>query len=75
MLKFKAFLFNFICFAILFVGFRYLLIELTTLSTLISTLLAAVFSMILSPKFASVETDSGYKLFVKVPFVKGVKEL
>ena len=75
MQKFKAFLYNFICFAILFFGIRYLLSEWIVSSSLTATLSSAVLSMVLSPKFASVETEKGRKLFVKIPFVKGVKEL
>lgn len=75
MQKFKAVLYNFICFAILFFGFRSLLFEWIVSSSLTATLIAAIFSMVLSPKFASVETEKGRKLFVKIPFVKEVIEL
>lgn len=72
--KTKALLLNFISYAILFFGFRYLGIAFAFSSSLTAAFVAAVLAMVLSPKFASVETDNGRKLFVKIPFIKELKQ-
>lgn len=72
----KALLYNFLSFAILFFGFRYLVENYTSLDGrfLISGA-AALIATILAPKFQAVTTKEGEKLFVKFLFLKGIKEI
>ena len=73
--KTKAFLFNLICFAILFIIFRYLIKWYTNLSGLWIPVTAGVVSTLISPKFQASHTRAGEKLFMKWIFVKGIKEV
>jgi hypothetical protein len=72
----KALLYNFLSFAILFFGFRYLIVNFTGLDGrfLISGA-AALIATILAPKFQAVNTKDGEKLFAKFLFLKGIKEI
>lgn len=73
--KVQAFLYNLICFAILFVGFRYLIQHYTNLTGYFVPVTAFVVGTLLAPKFQAVSTSEGEKLFMKWLFIKGVKEI
>ncbi|MCM4168950.1 hypothetical protein DHD08_14785 [Arenibacter sp. H213] len=73
--KHKAFLYNFLSFAILFVAGRLLLGMFLSLDTLVLAIIAAVVASILAPKFAVVKTQTGKKLMMKWIFLKGVREI
>jgi membrane protein CcdC involved in cytochrome C biogenesis len=73
--KTKAIVYNLIGFAILFIGLRYFVLNYTNLTGIWKPILAAVVASLLAPKFQAVNTRDGEKLFMKVLFVKGVKEI
>ena len=73
--KTKAFLFQLICFAILFLGFQYLITHYTNLTGYWIPITAFVVGTILSPQFQAVVTKDGEKLFMKWIFLSGVKEI
>ena len=73
--KTKAFVYNFIGFAIIFFGTRFLITEYTSLQGLWIPMTAFVVGTILAPKFQTVRTNEGEKLFMKWLFIKGVKEI
>lgn len=73
--KVKAFLYNLIGFAILFIAFRYLIQEYTGLIGYYIPITAFVVGTLLAPKFQAVQTRDGEKLFMKWLFIKGVKEI
>ncbi len=73
--KTKAFLFQLICFVILFIGFRYLIAVYTNLTGYWIPITAFVVGTLLSPQFQAVNTKDGEKLFMKWIFFKGVKEI
>ena len=74
-LQLRAFIYQLGCFAILFISFRYLILKYTNLTGLFVPFTAFVVGTILSPKFQSVKTKDGEKLFMSWLFVKGIKEL
>lgn len=74
-LQVRAFLYQLGCFAILFIGFRFLIEKYTNLQGLWIPLTAFVIGTILSPMFQAVKTKDGEKLFLKWIFLKGVKEI
>ncbi len=71
----KAFLYQLICFAALFIMFRYLIAEFTNLTGFWIPVTAFVVATLLSPKFQAVKTPQGDKLFMKWMFIKGVREV
>jgi hypothetical protein len=74
-LQLKAFLFQFLCFAVLFLLVYYLADAYTNLQGIWRSLTAFVVGTILAPKFQAVRTKDGEKLFVKWLFLKGVKQI
>lgn len=74
-LQLKAFVLQLICFTVLFLGFRFLLGKYSNLSGIWISLTAFVIGTILSPKFQSVKTKDGEKLFMKWMFIKGIREI
>lgn len=72
--KTKSFVYNFIGFAIIFLGTRYLVITFTHLEGFWIPLTAFVVGTLLAPKFQTVKTKDGEKLFMKWLF-GGVKEI
>lgn len=74
-LQVRAFLYQLISFAVLFIGFRFLIAKYTSLQGFWIPLTAFVIGTILAPKFQSVKTKDGEKLFMKWLFVKGIKEI
>ncbi|SHF94180.1 hypothetical protein SAMN03080594_109192 [Arenibacter palladensis] len=73
--KYKALIYNFLGFAVLFVAGRLLLGMLLSLNTLVLAFIAAVAASLLAPKFSVVKTKSGEKLMMKWIFIKGFREL
>jgi hypothetical protein len=74
-LQLRAFLYQLVSFAILFISFRFLIFKYTNLTGLFVPFTAFVVGTILSPKFQAVKTRDGEKLFMSWLFVKGIKEL
>lgn len=74
-LQLRALFFQLACFALLFVGFRFLIAEYTHLSGLWIPFTAFVVGTILSPQFQAVKTKDGEKLFMKWIFLKGFRQL
>ena len=73
--KTKAFVYQLICFAILFIGFRYLIASYSNLTGYWIPITAFVAGTIISPKFQAIKTNEGEKLFVQWLFMKGIKEI
>jgi hypothetical protein len=74
-LQVRAFLYQLGCFAILFVGFRYLVGTYTGLTGFWVPLTAFALGTILAPKFQAAKTKDGEKLFMSWIFIKGIKEI
>ncbi len=72
-LQLRAFLFQLLCFGILFISFRFLIGKYTNLSGIWIPLTAFVVGTLLSPQFQAVKTNEGEKLFMKWIFMKGVR--
>nr|WP_315159643.1 hypothetical protein [uncultured Flavobacterium sp.] len=72
-LQVRAFLYQLGCFAILFVGFRYLVGTYTGLTGFWVPLTAFALGTILAPKFQAAKTKDGEKLFMSWIFIKGVR--
>ena len=73
--KVKSFLYNLICFAILFILFRFLLEKYTNLTGLMIPITAFVVGTLTAPKFQAVQTPDGEKIFMRWLFLKGVREV
>ncbi|MGX7668532.1 hypothetical protein [Flavobacterium pedocola] len=73
--KTKAFLYNFLGFAPLFILVRIVAGYTTNLTGFWLPLTAAVAASILAPKFQAINTNEGEKIFMKWLFMKGVKEV
>jgi hypothetical protein len=74
-LQVKAFVFQLLCFAVLFILFRILLDKYSNLTGFWVPITSFVVSTILAPKFQAVKTNDGEKLFMKWIFIKGIKEI
>lgn len=74
-LRTKAFLFQLMCFAALFILFRFLVGKYTNLTGIWIPLTAFVVGTLLSPKFQVIRTKDGDKMFMKWLFVKGIREI
>ena len=74
-LQVKAFVFQLLCFAPLFILFRYLIERYTNLSGLWVPFTAFAVGTLLAPKFQAVKTNDGEKLFMKWLFISGIKEI
>jgi hypothetical protein len=73
--KTKSLLYNFLSFAVIFFPARYIVEVYAGLTGLWIPFAAFVIATVLSPKFQAVMTKEGEKLYMKWPFVKGVKEI
>lgn len=71
----KALVYNFACFAALYLLMYFLIVSFTHLTGWMKPLTAAVAASLLAPKFQAVKTSAGEKVFMKWVFVKGVKEI
>lgn len=74
-LQIRAFFFQLLCFAALFLLIRYLVVEFTNLQGIWISLTAFVAGTLLAPKFQAVKTKDGEKLFMRWLFVKGFREI
>ena len=74
-LQVRAFIFQLMCFATLFILFRYLVAHYTPLTGFSIPVTAFVVGTILSPKFQAVKTKDGEKLYMKWLFLKGIREI
>ena len=74
-LRTKAFLFQLMCFAALFILFRFVVGKYTNLSGFWIPFTAFVISTLISPKFQVVRTKDGDKMFMKWLFAKGIREI
>lgn len=73
--KTKAFVYQIISFALLFIPLRYIISAYTGLTGYWIPLTSFVIATIVAPKFQAIRTNEGEKLFVKWLFVKQVKEI
>jgi hypothetical protein len=71
----KALIYNTLSFLILFILFRFLVEKYTGFTGFKIPLASFVISTILAPKFQSVKTNEGGKIFMKFIFSKSVKEI
>ena len=74
-LQVKAFVFQLLCFAVLFILSRILFGKYSNLTGFWIPITAFVVSTILAPKFQAVKTNVGERLFMKWFFIKGIKEI
>lgn len=74
-LKTKAFLYQLISFATIFIITNFLMRNYTNLEGLWIPVTAFVVGTILAPQFQAVKTNEGEKLFMKWIFMKDVKQL
>lgn len=73
--KTKAFLYNLICFAILFILFRYLIDKYTGLTGYFIPITAFVVGTLLAPKFQVAKFQNEERIYMRWIFIKGVKEI
>lgn len=73
--KNKALLFNFLCFAVLFLIVRLLLGYFVPINRIFLSIISAVGATLLAPKFGSVKTEDGEKIMMKWIFLKGFRQL
>lgn len=73
--KWKALLFNFIGFALLFIIVRLALGHYLPINRIFLAVTAAIVANILAPKFGVIQTEDGEKMMMKWLFMKGVREL
>lgn len=71
----KSFIYNLLSFAALFLPLQVAVSAFTNLQGLMVLVVAFVIATIFAPKFQAIKTKDGEKLFMKVIFVKGVKEI
>jgi len=74
-LQVKAFVFQLLCFAVLFILSRVLFEKYSNLSGFWVPITAFVVSTLLAPKFQAVKTNEGEKLLMKWILIKGIKEI
>ncbi|KQS47735.1 MULTISPECIES: hypothetical protein [Flavobacterium] len=74
-LKTKAFLYQLLSFAVLFILFRFLVAAYTNLHGFWIPLTAFMIATLLSPQFQAVKTNDGEKLFMKWIFMKGIRQI
>ncbi|MDX1314465.1 MAG: hypothetical protein R3356_03095 [Eudoraea sp.] len=73
--KHKALFFNFVAFAIIFLTIRLSLEYFWPGNSTYLALISAIITIVISPKFAAIKTNSGEKLMMKWIFIKKVREL
>lgn len=71
----KSLLYNFLCFAGIYILVYFLARTFTNLTGIWIPVTAAVVASLLSPKFQTVKTANGQKMFMKWLFIKEVKEI
>lgn len=73
--KTKAFIYQLLSFAILFIAIRFLVANYTNLTGFWIPITAFVVGTLIAPKFQAVSTKDGEKLYMKWLFVKGIREI
>lgn len=73
--KVTSFIYNLLCFAVLFILTRYLVEKYTTVTGYFIPLTAFVISTLIAPKFQAIQTANGEKIFMRWLFIKGVREI
>jgi hypothetical protein len=73
--KTKSFIYNMLSFAAFFLPLQVAVSYFTNLKGMWILFVAFFIATILAPKFQAIRTKDGEKLFMKVIFVKGVKEI
>lgn len=73
--KTKSLLFQFVSFAIFFLGARYLVATYTGLTGFWIPATSALVAMLLAPQFKVMQTKEGDKILMRWIFLKGVKTL
>jgi len=73
--KYKALLYNFIAFALLFIAVRLLLGYYLPINRIFLAVTSAIAANILAPKFGAIQTDDGEKILMKWIFIKGTREI
>ena len=71
----KAFFYQLAAFALFFIPLRLVLGHFTPLTGYWIPMTAFVIATVFAPKFQAVKTKDGEKLFMKIVFVKGLKEI
>lgn len=74
-LKTKAFIYQLLSFAVLFIAARYIIAVYTHLNGIWIPLTAFVVSTIVAPQFKALQTRDGEAIFMKWIFLKGVRKL
>lgn len=74
-LKTRAFIYQLLCFAALFILFRFIIDAYTNLAGYWIPLTAFIVATILAPQFQAIRTNEGEKLFMKWIFMKGIKQI
>lgn len=74
-LQVKAFVFQLLCFAVLFILSRILFEKYSNLTVFWVPITAFVVSTLLAPKFQALKTNEGEKLLMKWILIKGIKEI
>lgn len=74
-LKTRAFIYQLLCFAALFILFRFIIDAYTNLTGYWIPLTAFIVATILAPQFQAIRTNEGEKLFMKWIFMKGIKQI
>ena len=74
-LKTKAFIYQLLSFAVLFILIRFLVDAYTNLDGFWIPLTAFIAGTILAPQFQAVQTNEGDKLFMKWIFMKDIKQI
>ncbi len=73
--KYKALLFNFIGFAVLFLIARLALGYFLPINRIFLAVTAAIIANVLAPKFGAIRGEDGEKILMKWIFMKGFREL
>lgn len=73
--KTKAFVLNFICFAVLYILVYFLIGQFTQLTGWMKPVASAIAASILAPKFQAIRTNEGEVVFMQWMFLKGVHRM
>lgn len=73
--KYKALLFNFIAFVVLFLIARLILGYYLPINRIFLVVTSAIIANVLAPKFGAIQTDEGEKVLMKWIFIKRMREL
>lgn len=74
-LKNKALLFNFLSFAIIFIVFRFFVMDYFYENRIVKSVLSALITAFLAPKFAVHKNKEVSSIVMKWLFIKGFKQL